>query len=118
MELGKTSLTNIVLLKIVVSALLIGGISVMAKSYPYLSGYLAACPVVTFMSLTLLLLGKHSQGELSKFVTGALSGALLTALTLLLILLLSRYGLPAPVTVLLGGATWLLLAFFSSRLTF
>ena len=117
MDWGKTSLTNLVLLKVVISALIIGGISVTAKNYPYLSGYLAALPVVTFMSLAILILDRHAQGELGKFVTGALTGALLTVLTLLFILLLLRAGLPVSTSALLGGALWLALAFFSSRLT-
>jgi uncharacterized membrane protein (GlpM family) len=121
MELATPTLMNQLVLKIIVSALIVGAVSLVSKTFPYLSGYLAAFPIVTLLTLLILVAGKHTKPDatmsISNFVMGALTGTLLTSLTLLVILLLLRNGLPTTLTVALGGVTWFLLAFLISKLT-
>jgi uncharacterized membrane protein (GlpM family) len=121
MEFANPALMNQLVLKIIVSAFIVGAVSLVSKTFPYLSGYLVAFPIVMLLTLLILVAGKHTQPDvttsISNFVMGALTGTLLTSLTLLVILLLLRNGLPTALTVALGGVTWFLLAFLISKLT-
>lgn len=94
------------LVKIVVSAIIIGGVTEAARRYPAFGGVIAALPLVSLLSLFWL----YFQGEeiriLSKFIDGVLWGLPATAFLLLVIGLCFKASFPFSLSVALGIVGW------------
>lgn len=99
------------MMKLGLTFLVIAMIQGFLRGYPVLSGYVAVFPVVTFMSLAVLALEHSGTTDVSGFLTGALSGVIITACALGLMIIVVRAGVPAAQAILLGLSLWFILAF-------
>jgi hypothetical protein len=94
------------LVKVVVSAIMIGGVTEVARRYPAFGGIIAALPIVSLLSLCWL----YAQGEtppyLSKFLFGVLWGLPATAFLLLITALCLRASFSFIVSIALGIGAW------------
>ncbi|WP_257348422.1 DUF3147 family protein [Pseudalkalibacillus decolorationis] len=94
------------LIKVVVSALLIGFITWLARLFPTYGGYIAALPLVSLLSLVWLYVQGETHNELSQFITSVLLGFPATALMLFIVLQLIKSSTPIFVCLLVGIAGW------------
>ncbi|SDN03761.1 Protein of unknown function [Fictibacillus solisalsi] len=92
--------------KITVSALVIGIITALAKHSPRFGGILAALPLVSLLSLFWL----YTQGErgehLSQFLYGVLYGLPSTIVLIFIVALSLKHSLPFLLSVVLGVGGW------------
>ena len=95
-------------LKILISALIIGVITEIAHRFPTVGGIIAALPLVSLLSLFWLSFQGNSAEELSKFAMGVLWGFPATAILILIVALLLRYSFPLSLAILLGVVGWFL----------
>jgi hypothetical protein len=82
-----------ILLKVVISGLVIGGINLVAQRNPGIAGWLAAFPLITFLSLAWLWADGRDNAALGDLVTGVLWGLIPTGVLLIVLLLCLRFGL-------------------------
>ena len=82
-----------ILLKVVISGLVIGGINLIAQRSPGLAGWLAAFPMITFLAITWLWADGRDNVALGDLVTGVLWGLIPTGVLLVVLLLCLRFGL-------------------------
>jgi len=103
------------MLKAGLTFLVIAMLQSLLRRYPLLSGYVAVFPVVTFLSLAVLAAERSGAGDVSRFLTGALSGVVITALALGLMIFCVRAGVSVAWSVFLGMVLWFLLALGLAR---
>jgi hypothetical protein len=94
------------LVKVVVSAIVIGGVTEVARRYPAFGGIIAALPLVSLLSLCWLYFQGEGTQTLSKFVFGVLWGFPATAFLLLITALCLRASFPLILSIGLGIAGW------------
>ncbi|MDX8045591.1 DUF3147 family protein [Gracilibacillus sp. S3-1-1] len=96
-----------VILKIAVSAIIIGIVTEVARKLPSYGGIIAALPLVSLLSIIWL----HVQGEktatLSRFALGVLWGFPATAIMLLIIYFALQRSLHLYISISLGILGWL-----------
>ncbi|MGM0844990.1 MAG: DUF3147 family protein [Bacillota bacterium] len=105
-----------VIMKVVISAIVIGIVTEIARRFPTYGGVVAALPLVSLLSIIWL----HIQGEqsntLSKFALGVLWGFPATAILLFIVYLLLRNSIPLFISIGFGIAGWLLFLFVQDYL--
>jgi|SRR5215467_585481 len=106
----------LIVLKMIVSALVIGGINVLARANPKLAGWMTALPVVSLLSIAWLIMDRRNNSEIAVFITGVLYGLLPTAVVLLIMIVLIGLGTPVPVAVGLSVAACAAFTFAVARL--
>jgi hypothetical protein len=85
--------------KVVVSALVIGGINVLARRNPQLGGWVAALPLVSFLSVAWLAVDGVPHADIRVFVGRVLLGLVPTAALLGILALCLGRGLSVPVAL-------------------
>ncbi|MBF8378472.1 DUF3147 family protein [Alicyclobacillus mali] len=104
-------------MKATVSAAIVTAVTVLAKKYPGLGGWIAALPIVSLLSATWLVVEKVSGHEVARFLAGVLSGLLPTAILLAVTIALLYRGWPFSRAVVLAVAAWLFSSILLSRMT-
>ena len=99
------------IVKILISAIIIGIITEFSRRYPQQGGIIAALPIVSLLSILWL----YSQGEqmekISKFAIGVVWGLPGTVVMLLIIGIALKYSIHLFASLGLGIAGWLILYF-------
>lgn len=93
-------------LKITVSALIIGIVTEMARKFPVYGGIMAALPLVSLLSLFWLYVQGEQPTQLSKFAMGVLWGFPATAILLLIVAFSLKYSQSFYISILLGIGGW------------
>jgi hypothetical protein len=94
------------LVKIIVSAIIIGIVTEVARRYPTFGGIIAALPLVSLLSLFWLYFQGEQTQNLSKFVFGVLWGFPATAFLLLIVALSLRASFSLILSIGLGVGGW------------
>ena len=93
------------LVKVIVSALIIGVITEVAKHYSAIGGFIAALPLVSLLSLFWISFEGGNKQELSQFTIGVLYGFPASALLLFIVYIgLKTFSLST--SVLFGIGVW------------
>jgi hypothetical protein len=106
------------LIKVVLSALLVGGVSVVGRRWPALGGVAAAVPFVSVLSLCFLYVETGDCRRASQFSAAASGGAVASACALLSLALLLRCNIRFSVALAVAAATLILVNLLFSRLKF
>jgi len=94
------------LAKIVVSAVIIGIVTEVAKRFPTFGGIIAALPLVSLLSLSWLYIQGEQTPNLSKFVFGVLWGLPATFLLLFIVALSLKASHSLILSIVLGIGGW------------
>ncbi|ANB58979.1 hypothetical protein GFC29_3342 [Anoxybacillus sp. B7M1] len=94
------------LVKIVISAIMIGIVTEVARRFPTFGGAIAALPLVSLLSLCWLYVQGEPTKRLSEFAFGVLWGLPATACLLLIVALSLRASFPLALSIGLGVAAW------------
>lgn len=97
-----------VIVKIIVSAAVIGAVTEIAKRFPTYGGIVAALPLVSLLSIIWLYVQGESNNILSKFVLGVLWGFPATAVLLFVVYISLKHSLSLYLSIGLGLAAWFL----------
>jgi hypothetical protein len=104
------------IVRIVVSGVIIGVVSVIARTRPTIGGWLAAMPLTTLIATAWLLSERPDGSGLDTFYLGVLVGTLPSMLFLLSSYVTMRLGLPPLPSVLIGIAAWFFCTLLATRL--
>ena len=96
-----------ILLKVIISGLVIGGINLIAQRSPGLAGWLAAFPMITFLSITWLWADGGDNAALGDLVTGVLWGLIPTGVLLIVLRLCLDRGLHVFAGMVVATLVWL-----------
>ncbi|ABR48040.1 conserved hypothetical protein [Alkaliphilus metalliredigens QYMF] len=92
--------------KIMISAVIIGIVTEVSMRFPTYGGIIAALPIVSLLSLIWI----HIQGEqtqfLSKFVFGVLRGLPATGILLLIVAMALRANVKLTASIIMGICGW------------
>ena len=94
------------LVRIAVSAVLIGVVTLIAQANPRLAGWLAALPLTSLVATAWLAADGQPGARIADFYLGVLTGMLPTLLFLFVTMLTFRAGLAAPLAVGAGVLVW------------
>jgi hypothetical protein len=94
--------------KILVSAIIIGVVTEIARSFPKYGGIIAALPLVSLLSLFWLNVQGEQSLNLTKFAIGVLWGFPATAVLLIIVALSLKASLSLWVAIVLGIGGWAL----------
>lgn len=94
------------LVKVVVSALAIGAINLVSQSYPRLGGWIAALPIVSFLSVLWLAADGLPTPHITAFISQVLIGQIPTAILLAILLVSLSQGLSLPLAMACAAAAW------------
>ncbi len=97
-----------VIVKIIVSALVIGVVTEIARRFPTYGGIVAALPLVSLLSIIWLYVQGESNTTLSKFALGVLWGFPATAVLLIVVYLLLKHSVSLYVAIGFGIGAWFL----------
>ncbi|MDQ3780309.1 MAG: DUF3147 family protein [Chloroflexota bacterium] len=104
------------MVKIVVSAVVIGIVTLIAGRDPKLGGWIAALPLTTVLAVIWLTVDGQSGVELGRFVDGVLWGLIPTTAMLLAVAYCLKRGLPAIPALGLGMIAWIAISLAAQRL--
>ncbi|MGD6873637.1 DUF3147 family protein [Sutcliffiella horikoshii] len=94
------------LTKIVVSAVIIGIVTEIARRFPTYGGVVAALPLVSLLSIIWLYVQGESSVSLSKFALGVLWGFPATAVLLLIVYLSLKQSINLYASIFIGVSGW------------
>ncbi|HDX9590795.1 TPA: DUF3147 family protein [Bacillus pseudomycoides] len=94
------------LIKVIVSALIIGGVTEIAKHFSTLGGFIAALPLISLLSLFWISVEGGSREKLSDFALGVLYGFPASALLLFIVYLGLRNSFSLGNSILFGIGVW------------
>ncbi|MED1555546.1 DUF3147 family protein [Bacillus paramycoides] len=94
------------LVKIIVSALIIGGVTEFAKYYSTLGGFIAALPLISLLSLFWISFEGGSKQELSQFAMGVLYGFPASASLLFIVYIGLKNSFSLSTSILFGIGSW------------
>ncbi|ASB91143.1 DUF3147 family protein [Bacillus sonorensis] len=94
------------IIKIAVSAVLIGIITEIARRSPEAGGIIAALPLVSLLSLCWLSLQGESPQHISQFAAGVLWGFPATAVLILIVAVCLKSSFPLAVSMMFGICGW------------
>lgn len=100
-----------VIVKIMISAILIGIVTEVSRRFPTYGGIIAALPLVSLLSIIWLYVQGEQTTVLSKFALGVLWGFPATAVMLLIVYISLQNSLHLFVSIGLGICGWLLFLF-------
>jgi len=96
------------MLKVITSAILIAGVTELAKRFPTYGGIIAALPLVSLLSIIWLNVQGESSTTISNFALGVLWGFPATAVMLAIIYIGTKYSFPLILSIGLGVVGWFL----------
>lgn len=96
------------LTKILVSAILIGVVTEVARIFPKYGGIIAALPLVSLMSLFWLNMQGEQATDLSKFALGVLWGFPATAVLLIIVVVSLKASFSLVISIGFGVGGWVL----------
>ncbi|GMX61810.1 DUF3147 family protein [Paenibacillus elgii] len=96
------------IVKVLVSAVIIGIITEVARRFPAQGGIIAALPIVSLLSIVWLYMQGEPTETLSKFVFGVVSGLPATVVMLVIVGISLQHSLHLFVSLALGAGGWLL----------
>jgi hypothetical protein len=105
-----------VIMKIVISAIVIGIVTEIARRFPTYGGVIAALPLVSLLSIIWLYFQGEQSNTLSKFALGVLWGFPATAILLLIVYILLKNSIPLFISIGFGIGGWLLFLFIQDYL--
>lgn len=94
------------IVKVVISAVIIGVVTEISRKSPTYGGIIAALPIVSLLSLIWIYVQGEQTQNLSKFVFGVLKGFPATIILLLIVGLSLRAHISLPLSILLGLCGW------------
>ncbi|PFN06228.1 MULTISPECIES: DUF3147 family protein [Bacillus cereus group] len=94
------------LVKVIVSALIIGGVTEFSKHYSTLGGFIAALPLISLLSLFWISVEGGGKQELSQFALGVLYGFPASALLLFIVYIGLKNSFSLSTSVLFGIGIW------------
>lgn len=92
--------------KIIVSAAAIGGINAVAQVHPRIGGWIAALPLISFLSVIWLAVDGAPATDISAFIGRVLVGQIPTAIVLAILLAALSHGLSLPLAMACAGVVW------------
>ncbi|NFM45194.1 DUF3147 family protein [Clostridium botulinum] len=92
--------------KVFISAIIIGVVTEIARKSPTYGGIIAALPIVSLLSLTWIYIQGEQTQNLSKFAFGVLKGFPATIILLLVIGLSLRVNRSLVLSIFLGACGW------------
>ncbi|WP_078382248.1 DUF3147 family protein [Sutcliffiella halmapala] len=98
-----------VIAKILVSAIVIGFVTELARRFPTYGGIVAALPLVSLLSIFWLSVQGENSATLSKFALGVLWGFPATALLLIIVYVALKHSVSLYLAIGLGIGGWFLL---------
>ncbi|MBV7509716.1 DUF3147 family protein [Bacillus sp. sid0103] len=99
------------IVKIIISAIVIGVITEFSRRYPQQGGIIAALPIVSLLSILWLYTQGEQMDKLSKFAIGVVWGLPGTVVMLLIIGIALKHSIHLFASLGLGIAGWLILYF-------
>lgn len=100
-----------IIVRSLATAVLIAGVSVIARRDPALGGLLAVFPTTTSLALIWLAIDEAPLVRMADFTAGVVAGILPTTAILVTLAALLRQGVPLPVSGTVALALWILLTF-------
>ncbi|WP_342600023.1 DUF3147 family protein [Psychrobacillus sp. FSL H8-0483] len=100
-----------VLIKVMISAIIIGIVTEVSRRFPSYGGVIAALPLVSLLSIIWLYVQGEQTATLSKFALGVLWGIPATAAMLLIFYVALQNSMHLFVSIALGFCGWLLFLF-------
>ncbi|MBM7094808.1 MULTISPECIES: DUF3147 family protein [Alteribacter] len=94
--------------KILVSAVIIGLVTELARVFPKYGGIIAALPLVSLLSLLWLSIQGEQTTNLSKFALGVLWGFPATAVLLIIVVISLKASLSLFISIGLGVGGWII----------
>lgn len=94
--------------KVLVSAIIIGVVTELARRFPTYGGIIAALPLVSLLSILWLSIQGEQAETLNKFIVGVLMGLPATIILLIIVYLGMKNSMHLLWSVLLGIIAWLL----------
>lgn len=92
--------------RVLISAVVIGLVTSLAKRHTLLAGWIAALPLVTLLSIAWLMPDRQNHGQITRLVASVLAGMIPTALLLGATWMGLRKGLPVAAALAIGAAVW------------
>lgn len=99
------------IVKILISAIIIGVITEFSRRYPQQGGVIAALPIVSLLSILWLYTQGEQMDKISKFAIGVVWGLPGTVVMLLIIGMALKHSIHLFASLGLGIAAWLVLFF-------
>ncbi|MFC0562203.1 DUF3147 family protein [Halalkalibacter alkalisediminis] len=96
------------IVKILVSAIIIGLVTEVAKVFPKYGGIIAALPLVSLMSLFWLYIQGEQTTNLSKFALGVLWGFPATAVLLIIVVISLKASFSLFISIGFGVGGWII----------
>ncbi|MFD3450388.1 DUF3147 family protein [Microbacteriaceae bacterium 4G12] len=94
------------LIKILVSAVVIGVVTEIARRFPTFGGVIAALPLVSLLSIIWLYVQGETSANLSKFILGVLWGFPATVVLLLIVYVSLKHSIALYISIVLGVGGW------------
>ncbi|WP_349408288.1 DUF3147 family protein [Pseudalkalibacillus sp. SCS-8] len=104
-----------IIVKILVSALVIGLVTEIARRFPTYGGILAALPLVSLLSIIWLSIQGEGNMNLSKFALSVLWGFPATAVLLVIVYFSLKHSLHLYTAILLGLGGWMIFLFIQEN---
>jgi hypothetical protein len=102
-------------IKVLVSAIIIGIITEIARRYPTQGGIIAALPLVTILSIIWLSVQGENAGTISTFLLGVLKGLPATIVLVLIVYIALQYS-NLIIALLFGMGGWALFLFVQTKI--
>lgn len=94
------------LIKIIISASIIGIVTELARRYPVYGGIVAALPLISILSIIWLTIQGESTQNINKFTLGVLAGFPATVIMLLVIYISLKQSVHLVLAISLGIVAW------------
>ncbi|WP_146551444.1 DUF3147 family protein [Rummeliibacillus sp. SL167] len=94
------------LIKIIISAAIIGIVTELARRYPVYGGIVASLPLISILSIIWLTIQGESTQNINKFTLGVLAGFPATVLMLLVIYIALKQSVHLVLAISLGIVAW------------
>ena len=103
------------IVKILVSAVIIGGVTEVAKRFPTYGGIIAALPLVSLLSILWLFIQGQTAPQLSRFIWGVVTGLPATIVMLVCLYIALRMTGHLAFSLLIGVISWLVFLFVQQK---
>lgn len=97
-----------VVMKVLISGLIIGLVTEIARRFPMYGGVLAALPLVSILSIIWLTAQGEDVQHSNKFIIGVLMGLPATAVMLVVIYVVLKQSWHLSIAIVLGCVAWVL----------
>lgn len=103
-------------IKILVSAVIIGGVTEVARRFPTYGGIIVALPLVSLLSVFWLAVQGQTVPQLSRFIWGVVIGLPATIVMLVCIYVALRITNHLMLALVIGVTSWLLVLFIQQKI--